>query len=241
MSIHVDLPGPLHRHSTCSCTVISQQSYSFPLFTTRWVSFFLKNIQIQTSSFSFFSSMASENSQIRIVTCAPSSYPKLIPKLALLLKECVHNNIVMNFIQPFSIEEGEKFWKDLEQGVNENKQFIIVALEGDPNERVEPVMLGCVILYLSQQPNAKHRGEIGKLIVGREHQRKGIGKMLLTVLEEEARKHGRTILFLDTQTGSKAETFYKRVGYIPVGVIPDICLAPDGKELTSCTFFYKRI
>ncbi|KAF5386286.1 hypothetical protein D9757_008623 [Collybiopsis confluens] len=130
-----------------------------------------------TSSFSFFSPMASENSQIRIVTCAPSSYPKLIPKLALLLKECVDNNIVMNFIQPFSIEEGEKFWKDLEQGVNENKQFIIVALEGDPNEE--------------------------------------IGKMLLTVLEEEARKHGRTILFLNTQTGSKAETFYERVGYIP--------------------------
>ncbi|KAJ3789417.1 acyl-CoA N-acyltransferase [Lentinula aff. detonsa] len=201
---------------------------------------------------------------ITLKVCPPSSYRSIIPELAVLLKSCVDSNITMNFIQPFSLEDASEFWLSAEDNVKQGKQFVVIAQEAkerpepkaqaggllhDPSDQEgtddhvikPPVILGCVILYLSQLPNAKHRGEVGKLIVGKEHRKRGIGKMLLSCLEDKAREHGRTILVLDTQTGSGAELFYEHIEYTKVGVIPDVTMAPDGTQYTSCTFFYKKL
>jgi GNAT superfamily N-acetyltransferase len=43
---------------------------------------------------------------------------------------------------------------------------------------------------------------------------------LMEALEAEARKHGVSVLVLDTSTGSGAETFYQRAGWQKVGEIP---------------------
>lgn len=72
----------------------------------------------------------------------------------------------------------------------QKKQFIIIAQESQESSEDEadvndsrharhvqhgpPVILGCVILYLAQLPNAKHRAEVGKLIVGREHRKRSV-------------------------------------------------------------------
>ncbi|KAJ3869403.1 acyl-CoA N-acyltransferase [Lentinula novae-zelandiae] len=198
-------------------------------------------------------------SHISLKVCPSSSeaYRSIVPQLATLLKSCIDANITMNFIQPFSIEDALAFWLSAEENVVQKKQFIIIAQESQESsedeadvndsrharhvQRGPPFILGCVILYLAQLPNAKHRAEVGKLIVGREHRKRGIGKMLLDRMEDEARKHGRKILVLDTETGSGAELFYERVGYSKAGVIPDATLAPDGKQYTSYTYFYKRL
>ncbi|KAJ3888003.1 acyl-CoA N-acyltransferase [Lentinula edodes] len=193
---------------------------------------------------------------ITVKLCPPSSeaYRSIIPQLAVLLKSCVDTNITMNFLQPFSIQDASAFWLSAEEKVVQMKQFVLVAQESQEaqeknaddhdfrHEKHEPpVILGCVILYLAQTPNAKHRGEVGKLIIGSEHRKRGIGKMLLDRMEDEARKHSLKILVLDTQTGSGAELFYERVGYSKVGVLPDVTLAPNGGQYTSCTFFCKRL
>ncbi|KAJ3917405.1 hypothetical protein F5877DRAFT_68262 [Lentinula edodes] len=182
--------------------------------------------------------------RITVKLCPPSSeaYRSIIPQLAVLLKSCVDTNITMNFLQPFSIQDASAFWLSAEEKVVQMKQFVLIAQESQEaqekeaddhdfrHEKLEPpVILGCVILYLAQTPNAKHRGEVG------------IGKMLLDRMEDEARKHSLKILVLDTQTGSGAELFYERVGYSKVGVLPDVNLAPDRGQYTSCTFFYKRL
>ncbi|GAW00377.1 GCN5 family acetyltransferase [Lentinula edodes] len=194
--------------------------------------------------------------RITVKLCPPSSeaYRSIIPQLAVLLKSCVDTNITMNFLQPFSIQDASAFWLSAEEKVVQMKQFVLIAQESQEaqekeaddhdfrHEKLEPpVILGCVILYLAQTPNAKHRGEVGKLIIGSEHRKRGIGKMLLDRMEDEARKHSLKILVLDTQTGSGAELFYERVGYSKVGVLPDVNLAPDRGQYTSCTFFYKRL
>ncbi|KAJ3830449.1 acyl-CoA N-acyltransferase [Lentinula raphanica] len=195
--------------------------------------------------------------------CPPSLYRSIVPQLAVLLKSCIDSNITMNFLQPFSLEDASEFWLAAEESVIQGKELVMIAQEdtkepvteiiegsGEPSNDMThdpstqpPVVLGCVILYLAQTPNAKHRGEVGKLIVHQEHRKRKIGKMLLDCLEDEARKDGRTIIILDTQTGSGAEKFYEHIGYckVGVGVIPDASLAPDGKRYTSCTFFYKKL
>ncbi|KAJ3760529.1 hypothetical protein EV360DRAFT_68633 [Lentinula raphanica] len=192
--------------------------------------------------------------------CPPSLYRSIVPQLAVLLKSCIDSNITMNFLQPFSLEDASEFWLTAEESVIQGKQLVMIAQEdtkepvtemvggseGPSNDMthdpstVPPVVLGCVILYLAQTPNAKHRGERGHFPLGNSDVKK-IGKMLLDCLEDEARKDGRTIIILDTQTGSGAEKFYEHIGYCKVGVIPDASLAPDGKRYTSCTFFYKKL
>jgi hypothetical protein len=62
----------------------------------------------------------------------------------------------------------------------------------------------------------------------------------MDAVEAEAAKRGRTLLVLDTATGSDAEAIYPRFGWQRVGVIPDYALFPDG-EYCGTTIFYKRI
>jgi hypothetical protein len=58
--------------------------------------------------------------------------------------------------------------------------------------------------------------------------------------ESAALAAGRTLLVLDTVTGSDAERLYQRLGWSRVGVVPDYALWPDGR-LCDTTFFYKRL
>jgi hypothetical protein len=58
--------------------------------------------------------------------------------------------------------------------------------------------------------------------------------------EREAARIGKTLLVLDTATGSDAEAIYPRLGWERVGVIPDYALWPQG-GLCDTTIFYKRI
>ncbi|MWL74802.1 GNAT family N-acetyltransferase, partial [Escherichia coli] len=48
----------------------------------------------------------------------------------------------------------------------------------------------------------------------------------------------KSVLVLDTATGSGAETFYTRTGWQKVGEIPRYALMPGG-EMTATSVFYK--
>lgn len=45
---------------------------------------------------------------------------------------------------------------------------------------------------------------------------------------------------LDTETGSLAETVYRKLGYTELGKIPKYGISPTG-ELKDGTFFYKQL
>jgi hypothetical protein len=55
-----------------------------------------------------------------------------------------------------------------------------------------------------------------------------------------ARDSGKTLLVLDTVTGSDAERLYARLGWIRVGIIPDYALLSRG-GLSPTTVFYKAL
>ncbi|MDC3945694.1 GNAT family N-acetyltransferase, partial [Pseudomonas aeruginosa] len=50
----------------------------------------------------------------------------------------------------------------------------------------------------------------------------------------------KSLLVLDTVSGSGAERLYLKVGWTRVGEIPDYALMPDG-ALCPTTYFYKRL
>ncbi|MBC7390464.1 MAG: hypothetical protein H7329_14710 [Opitutaceae bacterium] len=62
------------------------------------------------------------------------------------------------------------------------------------------------------------------------------GEALLKNIEKEAVKEGKTLLILDTATGSDAQKLYTRLGWNEVGAIPNYALWPDGRSCSS-TFF----
>ena len=88
--------------------------------------------------------------------------------------------------------------------------------------------------------NQPHRADVAKMQVHRRARRHGVGAALLRAVETEARNAGRTLLVLDTVTGSDAERLYSSLGWQRCGVIPDYALWPQG-GLCSTTVFYRQL
>ncbi len=76
--------------------------------------------------------------------------------------------------------------------------------------------VGTVQLITSQPENQPHRADVAKLLV---HQMSAarIAQALMSELERIARRERKTVLVLDTATGSGAEQFYARCGWEKVG------------------------
>ena len=72
------------------------------------------------------------------------------------------------------------------------------------------------------------------------NQRAGIGRRLLTAAEDSARAAGRTLLLLDTESGSAGDLLYRSCGWIEIGRVPDHAFKTNGR-LAETTMFYKRL
>jgi GNAT superfamily N-acetyltransferase len=156
---------------------------------------------------------------------------ELIPELADVLVDAVEGGASVGFMPPFSHEEAAVYWEEVAESVAAGSTILLVM--GDPVE-------GTVQMQLPAYPNGRHRAMVAKLLVRRAARRRGVGQALMSALEDEAERDGRTLLFFDTQTGSDAELFYDRLGWERAGVIPDFAYAPDGKVWPS-TFYFKRL
>ncbi len=62
----------------------------------------------------------------------------------------------------------------------------------------------------------------------------------MAAIEDTARAIGRTLLVLDTKTGSVAEGLYTHLGYTRVGVVPDATTERDGSRYDTI-FFYRHL
>ena len=101
-------------------------------------------------------------------------------------------------------------------------------------------MVGAVQLSPCAKENGRHRAELQKLFVLRSHRGQGVASRLMAAAESFAGATGRTLLVLDTQAGSVAETVYRRRGWERAGEIPDFAATPQG-ELHPTVYYYKRL
>jgi GNAT superfamily N-acetyltransferase len=153
--------------------------------------------------------------------------------LAAVLVDCVEGGASINYMAPFSHADAvaafEAFVRDVEAG-----RRILLAAFADGE------LVGTVQVILAVPPNQPHRGEIGKMLVRRSARKRGIGRLLMERAEVEAKAAGKTLLVLDTVTGDDAERLYERLGWTPVGVVPDFALYPDGR-FCDATILFKQI
>ena len=154
--------------------------------------------------------------------------------LAALLVDAVAGGASVNFLAGFTHAEAEAFWRTQLPGLACGERHLLVALDAAGE------LVGTVVLTLAQQPNAPHRAEVGKMLVHTAVRLQGLGRRLLAAAEDTARRHGRTLLMLDTEADSAGERLYRACGWVALGVVPDHALRPDGR-LAGTTVLYKRI
>jgi len=155
-----------------------------------------------------------------------------LPDLAALLRDAVLGGASVGFLPPFPIDESRAYWESMLPDITERRRILLAALR-------DGRLIGSVQIELGARPNVLHRAEIQKLLVLTSAHNQGLGRALMLAAEEHARSHARTLLVLDTQTGSVAHGLYLRLGYTEAGSIPDYALSPDGAQPT--TILYKRL
>lgn len=155
-----------------------------------------------------------------------------LDELAAILVDAVAHGASVNFMAGFTLAEGRAFWRTQLPALASGATRLLVADDGR--------LLGTVLLVFAPQPNAPHRADIGKMLVLSSARRQGIGRKLLTAAETAARDAGRTLLLLDTQTGSAGDRLYRSCGWTEIGSIPGHALTPDGR-LAETTLFYKAL
>jgi GNAT superfamily N-acetyltransferase len=158
-----------------------------------------------------------------------------IVELGALLRAVVYGGAGVSFFVPFSAEQSESFWRDkVLPAVRAGTRRVVVA-------RHRGRIIGTVQIDTATPPNQRHRAEVAKMLVHPDMRRRGIARALMTALEAVARAAGRTLLTLDTVTGSAAEPLYTSLGYTVVGVIPRYARAALTDEMESTTIMYKEL
>jgi GNAT superfamily N-acetyltransferase len=154
-----------------------------------------------------------------------------VPALSDVLVDCVEGGASVSFMLPMTRAKADAFWHAVADGVAAGDRVLIAA------EDARGEVVGTVQVVFAWPENQPHRGDVAKMLVRRSARRHGLGAQLMRAAEDAARTAGRTLLVLDTVTGSDAERLYTRLGWRKVGVIPDYALWPDGRPCDTTVFY----
>jgi GNAT superfamily N-acetyltransferase len=159
----------------------------------------------------------------------------LAEALADITIDVVEGGASVGFMLPLTRERARQFWNRALASATRGERILLVA-EDLTTGRFD----GTVSLLLDMPDNQPHRADIAKMQVHRRARRRGLGAALMRAAEDAAREAGKTLLVLDTLTGSDADRLYTSLGWLRVGDIPDYALLPEG-GLCSTTYFYRRL
>jgi len=151
-----------------------------------------------------------------------------------LLVDAVEHGASVNFVWPMTRAKAEAWWDGALTSHARGERLIFAA---EAAGRLD----GTVQLILAPQENQAFRADIAKMLVHSRARRHGLGAALMQAAEDEARRIGRTLLTLDTETGSAGERLYARLGWVKFGEIPGYASHVDGRSRAAASFFYKAL
>lgn len=172
------------------------------------------------------------NTSFSLRTLSSDDIREHLSDLTAILVSCVNGGASVSFMLPFAPATATAFWLRMAQSVAARERVVLAAAD------VQQQLVGTVQLIIDQPENQPHRADVAKLLVHQKARRQGLAKVLMARLEAIAREQGKSVLVLDTATGSGAENFYVQCGWEKAGEIPRYALMPDG-ELTATSLFYK--
>jgi GNAT superfamily N-acetyltransferase len=161
--------------------------------------------------------------------------PAVAEALAHVLLDVVESGASVGFMSPLPRAKALAYWQDALASAERGERIVLVAADA-----AFGTIVGTVQVVFAKPENQPHRADIAKMQVHRSARRRGLGEALMRAAEAAAREAGKTLLVLDTVTGSDAERLYARLGWQRCGVIPDYALWPSG-GLCSTTVFYRQL
>ena len=131
-------------------------------------------------------------------------------------------------IEKFEVEQLDELMLFLDDNLNENYERVVFLnirkrwpegfLTVIDNEKIVGVACGAIL------PNEKLRVLI--LVLHGDYQKKGIGKELMEIMIKESEVFGIKKVTLEVRKDSAAITFYRKLGFSSVDVLP--CYYQDG-------------
>jgi GNAT superfamily N-acetyltransferase len=158
---------------------------------------------------------------------------RYLDALAEVLVDCVEGGASVSFMTPFSKAEAKAFFEKALQDVENGNRILLAAFH-------DSKLVGTVQIVTATPPNQPHRADVAKLLVLRSARGQGVASRLMREVEAAARIAGKSLLVLDTVTGSTAEKLYVALGWTKAGVIPNYAMFPDGRWCDT-TIFWKQL
>ena len=156
-----------------------------------------------------------------------------VQALCQVLVDCVEGGASVSFMLPMTHAKAERFWHGVNDSAARGERVIYLAEDADG-------IVGTAQIVWAQPENQPHRADVAKMLVHRRGRRQGVGAALLVAAEQGALQRGKTLLVLDTVTGSDGERLYAANGWQRCGEIPNYALWPDGRPCPT-TVFYKSL
>lgn len=161
---------------------------------------------------------------------APNDFATYRKGLIGLLLDAVGHGASVGFLADLDAQGADDYFAQVEAALLDGSLLIWVAHE-------QGQVLGSVQLGLCQKPNGLNRAEIQKLLVLSTARRRGIARLLMQAVEQEAVIRKRGLLYLDTEAGSDAEQLYRHLGYSSIGGLPDYACGPDGIYRANAIYY----
>ena len=168
-----------------------------------------------------------------IERAAASSIRKEIAAYAELLVDAVDSGAGMGFAAPLPRAEAEAYWEAVARDVDAGTRVVLAA-------RIDNELAGSAQLDLCQRSNGLHRAEVQKVMVHRRFRRRGLGRALMLAVDDAARAHKRSTLYLDTFAHQDARRMYEAAGWTHAGDIPAFASTADGK-LEATSLYYRLL
>ncbi|QOR68233.1 GNAT family N-acetyltransferase [Cytobacillus suaedae] len=152
-----------------------------------------------------------------------------VDELSELLIQVVGDGASIGFLPPLKMEEAKCYW----EGVLQSDCILFIT-------KVNQEIAGTVQLHLCMKENGRHRAEVAKLMTHPGFRRMGLGRQLMEVLEDKAKRDGRTLLVLDTREGDPSNRLYQAMDYVEAGKIPNYAKSANG-DYHSTIYYYKEL
>ncbi|WP_192980134.1 GNAT family N-acetyltransferase [Pseudomonas sp. EggHat1] len=150
--------------------------------------------------------------------------------LIVLLLDAVSHGASIGFLADLDEREAAEYFAQVHAAMTDGSLLLWVAHE-------QGRVLGSVQLSLCQKPNGLNRAEVQKLLVLSTARRRGVARLLMLAVEQEAAARKRGLLYLDTEAGSDAEHLYRNLGYVSIGGLPDYACGPDGTYRANAIYY----
>lgn len=157
-------------------------------------------------------------SSIRPLTPAAVRDPALQNQLRMLLRDAVESGASVGYVLPLADEVIDQYWRGVFDALEQGSLILLMAEH-------EGQAVGTAQLSLCMKPNGIHRAEVQKVLVHTAARRHGLGRALMQAVEQAACDAKRSLLVLDTETGSAGQLLYTSMGFQVAGSIPNFVLA----------------